>query len=336
MIVRVPPRDTISFTELSTWKICRRRWYNAYVRRLRPREDRRLIKFGRLAHLGMSAFLKGEDWRSVVDTAIAEDCKDRFDESIEQQKQLGEEVKGVLHRFITTTLAEFTIVRDNNGNPLTEFEIEVPIRGIKTRLYVRVDAVLSDGGSGHWLAEFKFPGNQFRPYDDIRMSTQIAIYQFALRRAGIPTVGVLYFQALGKQPATPKLNKDGSMSRSDISTTWEVYEKALVENGLNPMDYIDMQPKLADKKFITVDRIYRSPDQLRAFQDELAHSAYSLTAPKKYILFSDNAINCRGCQFREICEEEISGRDPSGVIEEMFVVKDDVPETDFNAVNSVE
>ena len=311
---------TVSFTEISAWKTCRRKWWWRYDQLIEPKNLAPQITMGTLCHIGMAACLKHEDHeKAIVAKVELELAKfpDMFDEERDVLLQQSDLAVHVVERAVTG--GPWASNLENARHTERMFDVAIP--KCKHHVMGVFDTFLSDY-YGWWLTEWKFP-KVFRQEDDTELSTQLAIYQWAAPLMGFkPVVGILYCQILPKLPQVPEQNKNGSTSRREIYTDWQTYAATVKLRGESPESYEEeMKPKLAEKDFWRMFRIYRTPEQVAGFVPELRATACDIATKKKRIYPCENSIHCGGCMYRELCLEMARGRDPSNVIEQSFRVR---------------
>jgi hypothetical protein len=301
--------STISFTEISTYKTCRLKHHWRYDRNLEPNRYEPRLTMGTLCHAGIESALRNQgDVAAGVNRAYIDFCsgRDLFDEEKEELLKQTELATDVVCRYMNETSLP--------GRPIVvEHPFELRIPGTRNKIAGRFDAILRSP-DGVWLAEWKFP-TRFRTEEDIQLSTQLAIYQWAAIRCGYPVVGILYNQILPKLPAIPNQNKNGTTSRKEIMTDWETYARTVAERGDIPANYEEeMRPKLANKEFSKTYRIYRSPEQVEHYVRELVDVSRDIANPKRRLYACESSISCGACAYREICLEKARGRDEEQII----------------------
>lgn len=307
-------KDTVSFSEMAAWKTCRKKWYYIYDLNIAPKKRKRLVSFGSCGHFGLRALHKGNSYEDAVNVWIEKEIEkgDWFDEEIEDMRKLGEDVKCILNRYTREFQnAKWTPV-------LIEEKFEIPIPGIKRKLLGYMDLVIKDEEGKLWIVENKFPAKSFRTIEEIEMNTQLGTYHYSALRLGLDVVGLIYEQILQKVPSIPAVNKNGSISRSDIMTDWETYKKVVVEQGLNSDDYLDMEMRLKEKKFFQRDHIYRSKKEVAIFMDDTKKCVWDLIKTKKHIYRNVSFLSCPMCPYRELCSAEARGHDYQYILENDF------------------
>lgn len=306
----------VSWSEIQAWCACRMKWYWAYEIGIVPKRVERAPSVGSCGHVTIAAMLQGKNWKEAVDGWLQREIIKRplFDEEVAEIKTVAELILAIIPRYLEKYQDDFEPV-------LVEHKFEIPIRGIRTRLIGYWDAIVRDKDGHLWLLEHKFPQQRFRTDNNLDLDGQIGTYQYAAQRLGFPIVGTIFNQILGRLPAVPKLNKDGSISRAAVYTDWETYHSFLVKQKLNPKDYGEMAGKLADFKFFQRNYIYRSPIETRLFARDMERRIWDMQKSKKHIYRSESFITCGMCSYRELCLESIKGCDAGHIIEELFEPK---------------
>jgi hypothetical protein len=205
-----------------------------------------------------------------------------------------------------------------NGVFLIEQKIILPnfYKGIP--FYGTPDVVWTDRDKGgNWVFDWKIRENM-QTVENEEVDLQLPAYQFMLAKLGIPTVGAGKFQVKARVPEQPELNKNGTMSRQRIATTWEVYREALISRGLKPENYLEMKQKL-DVEFFRLDHLYRNQFEIQSFWDNIiAPLGKQLVEAKEFIRHM-HFMNCRGCWAREFCLEELRGGDTGFLLETQYM-----------------
>jgi hypothetical protein len=306
----------VSWSEIQLWCACRQKWHWAYGVGIVPVRTERAPSVGSCGHAAIAAMLRGKDWAVAVAEWLIDQTKRHpsFDEEIAEMRSVADTVIGIMPRYVKH-------YRDNFETVLVEHKFEVPIRGIRARLIGYWDAIVRDADGKLWLNEHKFPQRSFRSDDDLDLDGQVGVYQYAAHRLGYPVVGTIYNQILGRVPAEPKVNKDGSLSRAKVCTDWETYRAFAVGRGLNPADYAEMQEKLADVKFFQRNYIFRPPVEVKKFARDMERRIWDMRGSKRHVYRSESFVVCGRCPYRELCLETVKGGDVNYIIANQFEPK---------------
>lgn len=177
-----------------------------------------------------------------------------------------------------------------------------------------------------WLIDWKST-MQFKDDRAHEFALQKMVYQHLLSLIDVTVSGSRVAQIKPTQPAIPELNKNGSMSRKAISTTWDRYKQALEAEGLDPADYVDMQEKLkSPDDWFSWCSAYRSDAECRNAWEEVIIPTVNRMAniPTKFASPIRNlgSLTCQNmCSVKLICMETLRGRPLEGLLDFGFEVK---------------
>lgn len=302
----------ISWSEIQAWCACRKRWWWTYDVGIVPKVAEPAPSVGSCGHAAIAAWMRGGSWQLAVDRWLeAELKKELFDEQKQARVDIANLIKDIMPRYIQH-------YQDRLEPVLVEARFEIPVRGLKIRLAGYWDAIVRAPDGELWLMEHKFPQKRFRSPEDLELDAQIGIYQYAAIRLGMRVVGTIYNQLLARTPALPKMNKDGTVSKAVIYTSWEIYRDFVAAQGLDVMDYLDMKDKLAEFRFFQRDYIYRGPKEVQLFVRDVERRIWEITQSRKHIYRCESHIVCGRCPYRELCLAELRGHDVAYIIETAF------------------
>ena len=313
--------ENISWSEISAWCTCRQKWYWGYDRKITTKKLQRAPSVGSCGHAAIAAYRRGEDWDRAIGNWLDSELDQQeamFDEEMEAYQEIVDLIRNIMPRYIDQYEKE-----DANFRTIkVEERFEVPVAGTSIKLIGYWDELLMDRDGFYWLRENKFPQQRFRSEEDLELDGQIGTYQWAANRLGYPIVGTIFDQVLAKVPAIPKTNKDGSLSRAKVATDWATYERTARRNGLDPIDYMEMQEKLADVRFFDRKYIYRPPIEVKLFAQDMRRRIWDVRRKKRrHIYRNESSINCGWCSYRELCLELVKGGDIEEIIEMQYQPK---------------
>lgn len=344
------PEGMVSASQIQCWMACGKRWEYSYLEGLSPRVERPYLTMGKLCHVGMHAAMErlwmaqrenlldpeypvGIDVLAREGEAAIREEHARYMEGIDYLQEELPEFERLLADALDVfgqALGEFDPLRwevltvyDGEGElPALELHFKVPCAGSKG-LHGYVDAILRDRETGHaWCVDYKFR-SQLEDPEEEQFSLQNAVYMRACERMGVDVVGTLTWQHLNRPAAWPALTK-GGVSRARIRTTWARYREFVKAQGLDPADYAEMEEKLADVEWFREVYEHRSPETVRRVWDEVVVPAAwgirrSAKGGNRRALFP---WNCRGCQFRDLCQAELRGYDAGDVRQRQYTRKE--------------
>lgn len=324
-------QEMLSYSRTAEWLRCRYRWELHYERKVSPRVDERAPALGSAVHVGIAAALKaharGEsalDQQIALTMAIGShiasylDSHTLFDEEIETTREIGSTATNIGLRAVEWLKLEDWETLCYQGEPLIDRQIVVPLKGWGG-FQAYYDWVAFHRPTGlTWLIDHKVR-KQFLPMEAEEVSLQMAVYQKTLQLLGIERVaGSRTFQIRSALPQQPSLNKNGTMSRVQITSDWPTYRQALLDNGLNPEDYIEMADKLTTP-FFGWTEAYRSPKEINAiWNNTVVPASREMLYKRRYFPRNMAFLNCQGCWAKRICLEEARGSDIGWIIESEF------------------
>jgi hypothetical protein len=266
------------------------------------------MSYGKLGHKMIENILKDDDIHHEIVVGEGE-----FDTGeIDEIQQLIEDVTASVRMFESSLpLSDWETV-ELDGVPMIEYPVEVELEGGDSYIGY-IDWVARHKPSGQvWLWDFKFR-KSFQDDWVEEIDLQKPIYMKKVIDLGLEPIGTICGQIKSTAPKKPALTKKGTLSKAKITTTWEVYRNTVIEYGLDPSDYDDMREKLIDTKFLKLSRAFRTPEELQRTWDTVF--IRSVNQIKTQSLLPEppprsiGYMNCNFCQFREICIEDLKGRD---------------------------
>lgn len=327
----------LSVSQMNEWLACQHRWKLGYRHNLKPIVTRPYIVLGSIVHQGLEAGFN-ELWRRPGDLDNAEIYGNMaIEEAIQQQNLtmeddewhvIFERANIIMMRGLTTwDISEEGQyeVATFEGKPATELHLEVPLPGWDG-FQCYIDLVLRDKRTGAlWLVDHKVR-QTFFPEDSEDTNLQMAVYQYILTFNDLPVVGTMTHQISSKEETPPVMTTKGAMSRAVVKCTWETYRKCLVEEGLNPDDYVEMASKLKGE-FVRVYETYRTTVEVTNIWKSIVlpvaqdvHDAkVALGDPILPRVF--NHRECNGCLFRSLCLGALRGDDVDFIARTNFEMK---------------
>lgn len=348
-----PPEGYLNISQLIDYLKCEYRWNLGYNRGISTRVVNRAPEVGSAVHAGLAhvmhmhagvtrwrktmlpdAIKEGSDAATAYVEAAAKargGVERMYPEEIETYRDALESAPQVLERSLKLLrLERFKIVKFGK-KPMIEMTFQSPIAKHTGWLgfHFTIDMVMDDlERGGRWLWDYKCR-KAFTTPEDEEVNLQFPSYQEGLFHHGIETVGAMMFQVSSKPEATPKLNRDGTMSKADIHCSWDTYRAALLEKGLNPKDYKEMEGKLKDKRFTAEEPVYRNRAEVGWIWKEIIEKgATRMTASRVQggDLRSMHFMGCKGCWARKFCIAELKFEDTDFLLSTDYVDKKDPKE----------
>jgi hypothetical protein len=314
---------SVSYSELATLARCPRQHYWTYrhggngIERVKEFSAPRLL--GTFGHIALAALYAGQS---------PNDLRLRMEEHIVRVLEGGsifEEQEAELDDVVETVLD--VIGRYRAQYPIEEFkvlaverEFNLRLPGTGRRLTGFWDALVQDARGDVWIMDHKWVGHQFRQEYELELDLQLGIYEWAALESGLPLAGTIYNQLKAERPEPPRVLKDGKLSQDKSQkTTWRLYREALEVRGLDPRNYGEMQIALAERQWFDRHYLRRTHDQIRRFGAQVLARTRTLRQRNRIPDYmTPSRMTCQSCSFRELCLEEVRGRDPEPLIESMF------------------
>lgn len=343
-----PPRkdgttEGVNLSQLTEWFRCRYRWHLSNRRHIARREVHPAMDLGSAVHAAIAAVFRchAEFSKPALTAAKLKKLRAALQEGLKTYRKEWVEEHGVESNGDVTAqldeiqakaavlawraiekldLARWEVIWLDDV-PLIEQKLSMPfLDGVP--FYGTKDLVAKDRKEGGiWVLDWKVR-EALQPVENEEVDLQIPAYQNLLQHHGIVTTGGIKLQIRAEEPKIPSRNKDGSMSRQRIATTWEVYEAELIKHGLDPKDYAEMRQKL-DVEFFRLDKIYRNQASLVLIWEKVILPMARLFVKSKSQVRNMNSWNCRGCWAREFCLAELLGEDTDFLLETNFIDLDD-------------
>lgn len=340
------PEGMVSVSQLMTHMSCPKKWEYNYIEKLTPRVERPFLTVGKLCHKGMQVAMQ-EMWVDQrVDTPVGfhawmgmgiQAMEREWQEYINNNAFLAEEIPDQ-EQILTDAVSVFTqafnefepwkyevltLYKDGKPIPTLELHFLVPCSGSKG-LHGYIDAILKEKKTGFvWCTDYKFRKSLSDDAEEA-YNVQNAVYTHACDKMGIPITGTMTWQHCNTPAADPAVNKNGTISRAKIKTTWEHYANFCSELGQDPEAYREeMEPKLADIEWFRATYEYRNPDTVTRIWNEVVVPA-SWAVKRAYKGNNKRSMypwNCKMCQYQSLCQGELRGYDTDAIRLREFIVR---------------
>lgn len=302
----------LSYSQITEWNSCAFRHNLSYNLGYRPKENAIPLLLGTFIHEALAALILQQDPRVAVEE-VAQTSIDSIEspivaDLIQSTKEQGLEIADRTDDWMGISAGHWKTVNFSGHGPMVEHKFSMPIEGWKGYVGV-VDWVAENRSTGKiWLIDWKTRGRMADPRSE-EVNLQLMSYLYVLRYYGLEVDGAAIVQILSKLPVQPKVNKDGSMSRAAITSDWSTYEKALIEQGLEPDDYFDMRQKLSDKDFFEFVELYFSDVEITTAWDRIILPTAKQIRKAGPSIRSMSTFNCKYCAFKRPCLEDLRGYD---------------------------
>lgn len=304
----------VSYSQLAEWFSCRYKHNLSYRIGYRSKIDAPALQLGTLVHAGIAAHLNQETvfaqielvTQNYIENLPVEIDTDEVWERSHTAYEIVMRLVEWLEPYTWETLHIPNPERPENGLALIEQTLTVPLFG-EHRFKFICDWAAQQNNI-NWLVDFKT--RKYLSSDEHEETgLQYLSYVHGLRALGVAIQGVRIVQIRSDLPAQPSLNKDGSMSRRKISTDWATYKQALIDQGLDPADYSEMQDKLDTQWFKMTELVFSDEEVDAAWNEIIVPAAREMIEHRGPYYRSMTPWNCRYCAYREVCLSELRGYD---------------------------
>jgi hypothetical protein len=275
--------------------------------------------FGTLGHARLADRFLGTTSHS--DEAVARAREDFPD--LEEREELISTAQAVADRHYPLLSRRFEPAT-LDGKPLVEHSLLIDVNG--KPFGGTPDIVAKDLEDGSiWVMDWKFRASFLAPETEL-LNLQMMVYIALLRMKGVAVAGSRQVQIRPFLPKTPKVNKDGSVSKAACQTDWDTYSKAVLTAGGDLNDYLEMKAKLDSVTFIDIDscKTLRTEEEIDfVWENEVLPDLKEIQNRKESALGGRvfDSMTCNGCQYRELCVEQMKGGDVSWLKENLFQTK---------------
>lgn len=322
--------ENVSQSRIASYLGCGYRYWFNYELGYTPIVGETTPSLGSAGHVGMAAGILGKDVDEALDgwkqdyvlnhTLYALQDEDIIRVLGEQATEIQQKASILVPRALEYLDLDQWETYQYRGEPVVEMKFSIPLKDnpkFGNFVFV-VDWVATNKVTGMtWLIDHKFR-KQLQDDESEDYNMQMPIYQAGLLVMGIKTAGSMSNQILVKTPATPKRNKDGSMSRARIATTWDVYKKALRDSGLHPKDYAEMEYKL-DVEWFRQNYVYRSDVQAINTWNHNVESVITQMAKSPQYNRNLGSFGCRKCWTKDYCLAELRGDDTEYLLRSKYM-----------------
>lgn len=304
----------ISHSQIAQWQRCQQAYKYGYVDFLEPNTVQDHFVLGRIIHAGLEAFFLDASVEDYIETAARKEIEKtpNFRKAIEGHR---DNALAKLEMFKNWFKEKEWEVLSHNGEPMVEYKFDCEIEGV--RFVGQFDLVAKHIPSGRTFVFDHKTRSKFKNEDQEHFNLQFIIYQKVLSKLGVECTGTAILQVKSDEFDIPKVNKDGSLSKAKISTTWPRYQQHLKEHGLDDFDYEEMKDKLGSIEWFNILKIYRSKSTIdKVFSDVIIPTVRDIFAAKEANKFVRNLqpYNCGFCQYQPICHGDLEGHDVDSLV----------------------
>lgn len=301
----------VTHSMLKTFRECPRKTLYKYADRLKPKQQAKPLKRGNWIHTLLETHYGGGDWRDAHRLLSL-----RFDELFDEEK----DVLGDLPREIQRIMGAYFWHYENDADwkvLQVEMTIETELPGVG--LYRgRIDALV-DTPFGLYAVDHK--SHKTLPDMDFRLrDAQSALYVWALRKLGYDVQGFIWNYIRYLAPKDVRFNKNGSLSKRQGETTYDVAYRSIRRQGRDPRDYVDLLLPLKRRRYVhggpQLSPFFRrsilekDDDMIRQLVREAIHTSRRMNSYpflKRDWVERNNGRACDWCSYKDLCSVELFG-----------------------------
>lgn len=306
----------VSQSKLNTWRSCRNQYHYKYVAKLTRKNKPYPFMRGTIIHDMLEAHYKKKDpWKP-------------YKEAVEQHSKLfrvEREEYGDLPTDLRNLMVGYFEFYKKDTLQVLEVEREFRVK-LKSDIFLvgKMDLIAKTQGL-KWLTEHKchnvIPSGSTVSYTNLQSS----LYEWAYNKeTGKSVDGILWNYLLGKPASKPKLLKDGSMSRRQLTTTWPIYRQALKDAKLEPSDYLDVKKSLVGMENTFYQRKFLPTNQqmTKSIVEDTIITATEIQKAAGKDRTRNLGRHCDFCEFKNLCLSELKGLDTDYMIKANFKVRE--------------
>lgn len=302
-------------SHIKTWRRCKRQYWYGYLLNLERRRRSYPLMRGTAVHDMIERHAKGHDPWPALDELRKKYAK-LWEEEREYYGDPVAEITSIMRGYFSWYKKDpLTPIPLTPGGDLAEHEFEVRLTP-SILMRGKIDMLARDGMKRQWLVDHKT--HKQLPTGDIKYSDiQSAIYVWAAREINpkLKIDGVAWNYIRWKAPSVPLMltgrKTGGKMSRKACDTTWAVYRQALLDNGLDPADYADMEEKLDGREADFFVRQYLPVNEtiLENLLEESRTTAREMKRKAGHDRTRTIDKHCQWCEYYNLCQAELKGLD---------------------------
>jgi hypothetical protein len=317
----------ISYSRISTIKRCFRKYHYRYEKGLRRIEQASPPRMGSMGHKALEEKWRGNDWRQAIIDYWREEMNGIPEQFIdEESKEEIELVTKVVERYFN----KYDYYRSPDEKDLIEpelrFSVEIP--GTDNKLMGYMDKVIEVPNEGIWLIDHKFTTQSPKTKTEhLELNEQIDYYTWAMSQMfpNKTIMGAIWNVIRLDLPTVPQPIKSGKrLSKAKMTTDYETYYQAILDNGFDPEDYEKYLTRLKheDDKFFKREWIDRDAYELKNIEKELVAMSNLIEHIDKNIRSRSMGQCSWDCPYQQLCLVDKKGGDSKAVIDEYFTTRE--------------
>lgn len=318
----MPPKEHISFSEVSSYRRCPKAWEYRYLKRIKRRfKGVRLLR-GEILHEMLNAYVNQKiikNYKGNDPWDVLEEYAEKFGAYFEEEKDMHGDIIGDCGKIFEGYLRKYR--RDPLTYEASEIKIEIDLSklgsgAINVTFIGFIDKIARDAQKRRWIIDHKFL-KSIPTADDQFSELQLLLYFWALGMQDPKGKldGVCWDYARAKAPTEPEVLKSGELSkRKNLDCDPYTYLKVVRRERLDAKQYVDMLELLAGKEDTFFERVFLpkpSSDMIIEVVNDFLQTTAEIQAKRDggRCARSMSSFNCSTCEFRPLCEAEVRGLD---------------------------
>jgi hypothetical protein len=333
---------SLSSSQAEDLRTCEQKYIYSTVRNLQPIVPSLPMKVGTWVHLLYAAFWRskmehpgGGDWPTWRDAH--EFMVQQWESNLvaEQREAIGD-IPGTSLRLFESYLWHYTKLCKGDGMDFEVIAVEMPYKflvrvnqHVSVEVTATVDLVGRDRNGQYFLMDLKTGDNFPNTYDLSMTEVPISLQMMACRANGIDISYAIYDYIRRRPPVVPKINKDGSLRKGEISTDYRTFMLTLRENKIDPAPYQDQIAELKDperSKFFKREIVHRNERVLKEAirgHVQTALRTKRLRSRPETAVRSQSRFRCGMCPFKALCHAELYNDNVEYVLQTRYQERND-------------
>ena len=325
--------ETISFTEVTSYRRCPKAWEYKYKQRLKRKKKHVRLLRGQILHEMLDAYINrkihGLQYDGDDPWDILEYYAEEFGSYFEEEKEMHGDIPGDCGKIFEGYLRKYR--KDKIRYEASELELRLDLSALGTgaievEFVGFIDKIAVDPQKRRWLMDHKFvktiPTADDR-FSELQLLLYVWVYGMINPKEALD--GVCWDYGRAKAPTEPEILKSGALSkRKNLDCDVYTYRNAIRKAGLVEADYADMLQHLEGKEDTFFERVFLptpGTDMIIEVVNDFLQTTAEIQAKREdgRCARAMSPFNCATCEFRPLCEAEVRGLDADFIRKSEYV-----------------
>lgn len=308
---------TVSVSRIQQYRKCHQAHYYKYVLKLTRKLKGSALQRGSALHECLEYYYQGKSWKKSWLQFKEEFFKTHFPEEIAELGDIPQLVYNLMENYVECYEDEELEYIE------TELEFNVPLVKEENINIIGFIDFLARDSRGILIGETKTHKN-FPDYDVRLFNTQSALYAWVIKDQlklfpNERVDRILWNYIRAKDPSTPRILKDGNISRAKLDSTPFTVKKFLKENGLKDKDYQELIDAQSFDNYFRRDIVSINKNVVATILEDTRETAKQILHNPLVKDKNINKMNCNYCDYKNLCQAQLC--DPDADID--FMIKAD-------------